>query len=169
MKMDQEKREKTMSLMPIGSIVMQNEEGPCILQIDVPFRKGLQGLENFSHVIVFWWADMMDNQDQRKIMTTELPYAEGVDVGVFACRAGYRPNPIAITTVSILSVDHEKGEVVIPWIDAFDGTPLIDLKPYIPICDRIRDVEAAPWISDWPMWMEEAAAYFAEHETDFGE
>jgi len=166
--MDQEKREKNLSLLPIGSIVMQNEEGYCLLQIDQPFRKGLQGLENFSHVIVFWWADRMDNKDHRSIMTAELPYAEGVDVGVFACRAEYRPNPIEITTVPILAVNHEKGEVIIPWIDAFDGTPLIDMKPYIPICDRIRDVAAAPWVADWPMWMEEAAAYFSENETDFG-
>ena len=111
--MDQEKREKTLSLMPIGSIDMQDEGGPCLLQIDQPFRAGLQGLENFSHVIVFWWADGMDNNDHRKFMITELPYAKGVDVGVFACRAEYRPNPIAITTVPILAVNHEKGEVII--------------------------------------------------------
>jgi len=167
--MNQEKEEKKFSLLPIGIIVMGDAQDPCLLQIDEPFRAGLQGLKYFSHAIVFWWADRMDSQDHRKIMTTELPYAEGVDVGVFACRSEYRPNPIEITTVPLLAVNLEKGEVVIPWIDAFNGTPLIDLKPYIPICDRIRDVQSAPWIMDWPMWMEEAAEYFSEHETDFGE
>jgi len=59
--------------------------------------------------------------------------------------------------------------VLTPWIDAFNGYPIIDLKLYIPTCDRIRDVEAASWMAGWPMWMEDAAEYFAEHETDFGE
>lgn len=46
--------------------------------------------------------------------------------------------------------------------------PIIDLKPYIPISDRIRDYKVAEWLADWPEWMEDAAEYFAEQATDFG-
>jgi tRNA-Thr(GGU) m(6)t(6)A37 methyltransferase TsaA len=167
--MNQTQQKQSYQLHPIGRVVMNATEGQCFLQIDEPCRAGLQQLESFSHVMVFWWADQMDREDRRNILTTELPYAEGVEVGVFACRSEYRPNPIAVTTIPIWTVNVNNGEVVIPWIDGFDGSPIIDLKPYIPICDRIRDVTAAPWMADWPMWMEEAEAYFSEHETDFGE
>jgi tRNA (adenine37-N6)-methyltransferase len=160
---------KTYALKPIGQIQTDEKVGRYFLHVDEAYRAALSLLDHFSHVMVFWWADRMDREGQRSILTTELPYAPGETVGVFACRSEYRPNPIAVTTSAILAVSVEKGEVILPWIDAFDGSPLIDLKPYIPICDRIRDVSVAPWISDWPMWMEDAPAYFAEHETNFGD
>ncbi|MBT7191838.1 MAG: hypothetical protein HN916_16810 [Anaerolineae bacterium] len=69
----------------------------------------------------------------------------------------------------IIDVDVEKGIVTLPWIDAFDGTPILDLKPYMPVSDRIRDYKVAEWLVDWPEWMEDAAEFFAENATDFGE
>jgi len=158
---------QTFQLHPIGYVHASDEEGTYTLQIDQPYRAALKEMQQFSHVMVFWWADKMDTQHYRNIMTTELPYAPGVEAGVFACRSEYRPNPIAVTTMAVLSVDVENGIVVLPWIDAFDGTPVLDLKPYIPISDRIRDCKVAAWLADWPEWQEDAAAYFAEHATDF--
>jgi len=74
-------------------------------------------------------------------------------MGVFACRSPVRPNPIALTTAQVLNVDHQKGQVEIVNIDAFDDTPLIDLKPYIPVCDRVEKVGVPPWSADWPQWL----------------
>ena len=159
---------KTYKLKPIGTVHANDKEGSYLLQIDKPYRPALKQMDQFSHVMVFWWADKMDTEEHRSIMTTELPYAPGIQAGVFACRAEYRPNPIAVTTMLVLDVDIDSGIVVLPWIDAYDGTPLLDIKPYIPISDRIRDYKVASWAEDWPEWMEDAAAYFAEHETDFG-
>lgn len=156
-------------LKVLGRVCVDEAVGRYSLEIDPPYREALQQLDRFSHVMVFWWADQMDGETQRQILTTDLPYAPGKRVGVFACRSEYRPNPIAVTTVPILSVDVEAGEVILPWIDAFDGSPVLDLKSYIPISDRIREVHVAPWMADWPLWMEDAAEYFAEHETDFGD
>ncbi len=155
-------------IKPIGQIHASEETGTFQLIIDPPFRAGLAQLDQFSHVIVFWWAHQMDTPQQRATLTTALPYAPGVEAGVFACRAEYRPNPIAITTMFMLDVDVENGIVVLPWIDAFDGSPIIDLKPYIPISDRIRDFGVAPWFANWPAWMEDAAEFFAEHTPDLG-
>jgi tRNA-Thr(GGU) m(6)t(6)A37 methyltransferase TsaA len=159
---------KTFHLHPIGKVHASDEEQRYLLQIDEPYRAGLKQMGQFSHIQIFWWADKMDTEKYRSIMTTELPYAPGVDAGVFACRSEYRPNPIAVTLMAVISVDVENGIVVLPWIDAFDGTPVLDLKPYIPISDRVRDFKVAEWLADWPEWMEDAAAYFAEHATDFG-
>jgi tRNA-Thr(GGU) m(6)t(6)A37 methyltransferase TsaA len=160
---------KTYQLHPIGCVRASDEEGGYILQIDEAYRPALKQMDQFSHILIFWWADQMDTEAYRNIMTCELPYAPGVEAGVFACRAEYRPNPIAVTTLPVLSVDAENGIVVLPWIDAFDGTPVLDIKPYIPISDRIRDFKVASWLADWPEWMEDAGEYFAEHATDFGE
>lgn len=160
---------RTYQLHPIGRVHASDEDQRYMLQIDEPYRAGLKQLDQFSHVMIFWWADKMDTDQYRNIMTTELPYAHGVEAGVFACRSEYRPNPIAVTLMAIISIDIENGIVELPWIDAFDGSPVLDLKPYIPISDRIRDFRVAEWLADWPEWMEDAGAYFAEHETDFGD
>ncbi len=160
---------QTFQLHPIGIVHVSDEAQSYILQIDEPYRAGLKQLDQFSHVMIFWWADKMDSAQHRSILTTELPYAPGVEAGVFACRSEYRPNPIAVTTMMVLDVDVENGTVMLPWIDAFDGSPVLDLKPYIPISDRIREYKVAEWFADWPEWMEDAGAFFAEHEVDFGE
>jgi len=162
-------KSKSYQLHPIGYVRASDEEQIYILHIDEPYRAGLKQMDQFSHVQVYWWADKMDTEKYRTIMTTELPYAPGVEAGVFACRSEYRPNPIAVTLMAVLAVDVENGIVVLPWIDAFDGTPVLDLKPYIPISDRIRDFKVAEWLADWPEWMEDAPAYFADHAVDFGE
>jgi len=153
-------------LFPIGTI--HALDGNFSLEIFEPYRPGLKKLANFSHAMIFWWADQHDNPHDRAITTTQLPYAPGVEAGVFACRAPYRPNPIALTTMLMLDVDVENGIVLMPWIDAEDGTPLLDLKPYIPISDRIRDVSVAKWFADWPQWMEDAGEFFAKNEVDLG-
>lgn len=105
--------------------------------------------------MVFWWADKHDNERSRGIMQTEPPYAKGKMTGVFATRAEYRPNPIAMTTCKILEVNEDLGIVRIANIDAYDNTPIVDLKAYYPVCDRVKDVHIAPWLENWPDWMPE--------------
>ena len=137
-------------------------EGGFRLEIFKPYRPGLGQLANFSHVMVFWWADQHDNVKSRQRVTTPLPYAEGVEAGVFACRSEYRPNPVAVTTCPILNIDEADGVVNIAYNDAFDNTPIIDLKPYLPVSDRVRDVKVAEWFSSWPDWYEDAGEFFAK-------
>ncbi len=156
----------TYSLHPIGYV--RANEGSFCLEILEPYRPALKEFHQFSHAMIFWWAHKHDNAAERAILTTELPYAPGVTAGVFACRAPYRPNPIALTTMLILDVDEENGRIILPWIDADDGTPILDLKPYIPVSDRIRDVNVAQWFAGWPQWMEDAGEFFAEHDVDTG-
>lgn len=137
---------------PIGSVQKTNEG--FSIQVNEPFRPGLRQLEHFSHVIVVWWADKHDNQESRSKITTTPPYADKL-TGVFACRAEYRPNPIAVTTCKILEVDEQKGVIKVPWIDAYSGTPVLDLKAYFPVCDRVKEARIPEWLKGWPEWMPE--------------
>jgi tRNA-Thr(GGU) m(6)t(6)A37 methyltransferase TsaA len=140
-------------MYPIGFVRRKGSE----IYIDIlePYRPGLVQLDQFSHVMVFWWADKHDTVESRKVMQTQPPYAPGQTCGVFATRAEYRPNPIAMTTCKIESVDPESGKLVIVEIDAFDGTGVVDLKAYFPVCDRIQEFVVPDWVSDWPEWMPE--------------
>ena len=149
-------------MYPIGR-VRQGDDG-VVLEIDVPFRPALKQLGEFSHVMVFWWADYFDNEEHRALLQTEPPYAPGHLTGVFATRAPYRPNPIAMTTCPILSVDEERGLVKVTDLDAFDGTRILDLKAYFPVCDRVQKAHIPAWLADWPEWMPEGGIGLEDHE-----
>jgi tRNA-Thr(GGU) m(6)t(6)A37 methyltransferase TsaA len=140
-------------IYPIGR-VLRAEDG-VRLELDEPYRGALKQLAKFSHVLVFWWADRHDNERSRRILVTQPPYARDQEVGVFATRAEYRPNPIAMTTCPIRAVDEKAGVVRVGDIDAFDGTRILDLKAYFPVCDRVETVRVPEWAADWPEWMPE--------------
>lgn len=144
---------QTFQMSPIGHI--RRNEKDISLEVLEPFRPALKQLDRFSHVMVFWWAHKHDNERSRNALQCEPPYAKGKITGVFATRAEYRPNPIAMTTCKILKVDEIKGVVTVADIDAYDGTPIIDLKAYFPVCDRVRNAKIPEWLSDWPEWMPE--------------
>jgi tRNA-Thr(GGU) m(6)t(6)A37 methyltransferase TsaA len=136
---------------PIGHI--QRPGDSVHLELLAPFRPALRQLDRFSHVIVLWWADQHDNEESRSIMQCRPPYAEDKVTGIFACRSEYRPNPIAMTTCKILEVDEEQGIVQIANIDAYEGTPILDLKGYFPVCDRVKEASIPEWIPFQYEWM----------------
>ncbi|MCW4023699.1 MAG: TrmO family methyltransferase [Candidatus Bathyarchaeota archaeon] len=138
------------TLTPIGKVT--TAEDGFNIEIYEPCHPALKQLNQFSHVIVIWWANQHDNKESRNITQTTPPYANKL-TGVFACRAEYRPNPIAITTCAILDVDEQKGIVKVPWIDAYDGTPVLDLKAYFPVSDRVKDPHIPKWLANWPQWI----------------
>jgi tRNA-Thr(GGU) m(6)t(6)A37 methyltransferase TsaA len=158
-------RQDVFEVFPVGVIERANHG----LQIKVfePFIPALKGLEHFSHVIVFWWCHLFDNKEERKELECEKPYRNGPEkIGIFATRSPTRPNPLAITVVSISNIDHEYGTIRIPYIDAEIGTPVIDLKPYHPSADRVRDVSVPEWCSHWPKWYEDSAKFDWESEEN---
>ena len=144
-------QEETYQIQPIG--YTRRNEGGIHLEIGEPFRPALKQLDHFSHVMVYWWADRFDNAESRSMLQTRPPYAEEHLTGVFATRAPYRPNPIAMTTCKLLGVDEENGVVKVADIDAYDGTRIVDLKAYFPVCDRVGEAHIPEWLSDWPEWM----------------
>ena len=155
-----------MKIFSIGKIV-NREETVCV-ELNPKYAAGLMGLEGYGHVQVLWWADGCDNEACRNILTEKKPYKKGPDeIGVFATRSPERPNPIAVSNVDIAYVDIEKGIVGLYYIDAFDGTRVIDLKPYVPSIDRIEDPKTPDWCSHWPKSCEESGGFDWEAEFNF--
>jgi tRNA-Thr(GGU) m(6)t(6)A37 methyltransferase TsaA len=144
---------ETYQLQPIGTVHRSRDR--VRLEIDPAYRPALKQLEHFSHVMVFWWADRFDSEQYRRELQCTPPYAEEHLTGVFATRSPYRPNPIAMTTCKLLSSDEETGVVHVANIDAHEGTQIIDLKAYFPVCDRVRDARLPEWLAGWPEWMPE--------------
>jgi tRNA-Thr(GGU) m(6)t(6)A37 methyltransferase TsaA len=147
------KEKDIFEIFPIGYV--RRDDGKTYLDILAPFIPALKQLEHFSHVQVFWWFHEFQDDEYREITQNAPPYENAPVTGVFASRSPVRPNPIGLTTAKILNVDHKKGRVEIANLDAYDATPIIDLKAYFPVCDRVQDVSVPAWISDWPEWMPE--------------
>ncbi|HUT01072.1 MAG TPA: tRNA (N6-threonylcarbamoyladenosine(37)-N6)-methyltransferase TrmO [Phycisphaerae bacterium] len=136
-------RQTTFELHPVGTV--QKKGAETILRIFDKYAGALKGLEGFSHVWVFWWFDRNDRPEKRGILQVH-PRGDQKNplTGVFACRSPVRPNLIALTLCKVRSVTGNAVEV--EGIDAFDGTPILDLKPYIPSIDAPKD---APGLPDW--------------------
>ena len=151
-------------VFPIGFV--QRENGRTVLQILKPFIPALKELESFSHVQVLWWLSAFDDDMFREVTQSDQAPYEAPVLGMFACRSPVRPNPIGLTTAEILRVDHDKGEVEIVNIDAFDGTPILDLKAYFPSCDRVKDVRVPQWAAEWPEWLPDEGLTLEEGEGE---
>ena len=102
------------------------------VEIDQPWRPGLAGLEAWSHAVLLYWM-----HEARRDLVVQTPRHKPVPQGVFSLRSPARPNPIALATVRILSIDRDAGRIVIDAIDCVDGTALVDLKPWIETVDAV--------------------------------
>ena len=140
-------------VFPIG--IIRRKDAGIFIEIYEKFKPGLKELGQFSHVQILWWfSQFEDDQSRETVQFDKVPY-DAPPLGVFACRSPLRPNPIGLTTATILAVDHENGSVQIDDIDAFDGTPVLDLKAYIPMMDRVKTVQVPKWAEEWPDWIPE--------------
>lgn len=138
------------TMTPIGQVC--TDDAGQYLQVAPAYRAGLAGLADFGHVYALWWAARYDMPEARGLLTVPLPYADGREVGVFACRAPVRPNLIMETLCEVLGVDEATGTVRVGAIDAFDGTPLVDLKPYYGCTDRVREPKEPGYLAGWDAW-----------------
>lgn len=151
---------------PIGTIHVQG--GNVFIELEEAYREGLEGLAGFSHINVFWWFSEFDNEEARKVLSGHQPYKQPPEVmGVFATRSPLRPNPIALTPVSVLEINYQKGIIRIPYIDANDGTPVLDIKPYTPSLDRVENPKVPSWCDHWPKSVEGSGNFNWEDEFNF--
>ncbi|HEX7589235.1 MAG TPA: tRNA (N6-threonylcarbamoyladenosine(37)-N6)-methyltransferase TrmO [Anaerolineae bacterium] len=117
--------------MPIQAVAAQGIAGT--IDLDPDYRDGLKDIEGFSHLILLYHLHLV--QSSKLIV---IPFLDDEPHGIFATRAPRRPNPIGLSIVRLMQV--EDVTLHIQDIDIADGSPLIDIKPYVPAFDERNDV-----------------------------
>ena len=113
------------------------------------FCAGLQGLNSFSHIIILYWIHLRDREDERRVLQVVPKRHPGApQVGVFASRSPSRPNPIGLCVVELAKV--EDCTLIVKGLDAFDESPIVDIKPYISRADSVPDARAPEWTLHGP-------------------
>ena len=121
---------------PIQPSAAKGVEG--VVEIFPEYVEGLEGLEGFSHIILIYHFHL-----SKKVSLKVNPFMDNEMHGIFATRAPCRPNPIGISVVRLIGI--ENNLLYIQDVDIVDGTPLLDIKPYVPEFD-IREVERIGWL-----------------------
>lgn len=133
-----------MELIPIGTVhskYKQRGDAPfqgrhandeSTLEIFDDYESALQDIEECSHLIVLYWMDKAD----RRTLQTRTPWGPGIH-GVFATRSPNRPNPLGICAVGLL--ERSDRFLRVRGMDALDGSPIVDIKPYSSQVDSVED------------------------------
>jgi tRNA (adenine37-N6)-methyltransferase len=131
-------------LQPIG-LIEKSERG-TVLRMFPAYLDGLMGIQEFSHIWVLYWFHENDNTEGRSVLRVH-PRKDPRNplTGVFGTRSPLRPNPIALSLCKIQEVFPEAGEILVDSLDARNGSPLIDIKPYLPHSDRTDDLRLPEW------------------------
>jgi tRNA-Thr(GGU) m(6)t(6)A37 methyltransferase TsaA len=118
---------------PIGVVCRQHHDEDVNdrdlisrIVIDEKYADGLIGIEDWSHLYVIFWMDKVS--EEKKILTCSGSEPDMLNIGIFATRAPVRPNPIGLTLVEL--VRREGNVLLVKGLDALDGTPVLDIKPY---------------------------------------
>jgi len=137
---------KQMPIQPSG-----RASAPGSVEVFAQFAEGLKDLEGFSHIILLYHLHQVRRTD-----LTVMPFLGSEARGVFATRAPTRPNPIGFSIVQLLRVDGNRLEL--GNVDILDGTPLLDIKPYVPEFDQPTDVRVG--------WLEAARGKVKDAKSD---
>jgi len=117
------------------------------------FEQALEDIQSFNFIWVLFWFHLNTTWKPKV-----SPPRSGLRRGVFATRAPYRPNPIGMSVVELRQVD---GLILtVRSLDILDGSPVIDLKPYVPYCDSVPDANSG--------WLESPSDPQPDHEVSFG-
>ena len=142
---------QTIQMQPIGRVhntVAEKKdhswgEELSTIELEEACRPGLTGLLDFSHAIVRTYLDKAAYQPEKHLQRRPQNRKDMPLTGIFAQRAKDRPNPIGLTAVEIVSVT--EGTLTVKGLDAVDGTPVLDIKPYYPVYDR-KDARVPEWV-----------------------
>lgn len=110
------------------------------VEVDPEFEDGLRDLDGFSHLVLVYHFHRSDGYE-----LGVQPYLEDETRGLFATRAPRRPNPIGLSVVEVTGISGTT--ISVDGIDVLDGTPLLDIKPYVPQFDGVEEVQIG-WMAD---------------------
>ena len=113
------------------------------IRVDPKLADGLHSIEEFSHLMIICWMDRATDPAKMVLKVHPRGRHDLPPVGVFTSRSPYRPNPLGKTTVKLL--EHNGNIIKVKGLDAIDGTPVIDIKPYIPDYDSAPNATAPKW------------------------
>jgi len=143
-------RRQSLKLKPVGIIhspyknaseaPYQGHKSEEVSQIEVfrEFEEGLQDIEGFSHIVVIYWF----HKSQGYHLLVKTRWEDNLH-GVFATRSPHRPSPLGLTVVELIA--REKNILKVKGLDAIDGTPVLDIKPYIPSIDEGSSIKVG-WL-----------------------
>lgn len=126
---------KTATGMPVQSVAAKGVVGS--IELDPTYQAGLKDIADFSHLILLYHLHLVDEYKLEVI-----PFLDDQPHGVFATRSPKRPNAIGLSIVKLLNV--AGNTLQIEEIDVIDGTPLLDIKPYVPEFD-VRTTNQIGW------------------------
>lgn len=138
-------------MQPIGYVHNQVEEKKdtgwgsdvSTIVLEEQFRSGLTGLSDFSHAIILCHLDKAKFISEKHLLRRPRNRADMPLLGIFSQRTKDHPNPIGVTTVEILAVS--ENSITVRGLDALNGTPVLDIKPYFPVFDR-REAITPEWV-----------------------
>lgn len=146
-------------MKPIGAV--HTDGSSFSIEVAEPFRPALQGLDGFqSHS-----GSVMEQQGRyrKRPMRNHLHKTRHKRPGdhrhichPLPGKAKSYHNP---GVAPILTINHEAGIIMVAFIDADDTTPVLDIKPYLPCTERVRDAHVAAWAAHWPAWYEDNATF----------
>jgi tRNA-Thr(GGU) m(6)t(6)A37 methyltransferase TsaA len=133
----------TFHMTPVGTI--HKTDAQTWIEIEAPYRPAMDGLEGFSHIHVLFWFHENDHAEGRQVLKVH-PRKDTRNplTGVFATHSPLRPNLIGMTLCRVVAVDPSR--IVIDRIDAYDGTPVLDIKCYIPSSRSFENLQLPDWV-----------------------
>jgi tRNA (adenine37-N6)-methyltransferase len=124
-----------MPIQPSGAVGVKGT-----VELDADLAPGLKDLEGFSHIILIYHLHLSSGCSLEVI-----PFLDKMQRGIFATRSPKRPNPIGLSVVRLTGITGTT--LSIEDVDVIDGTPLLDIKPFVPALDN-RETERIGWFSD---------------------
>ena len=114
------------------------------ITLEEQYAGGLSGLEQFSHAIILYYLNQAEFVKEKHLQRRPQNREDMPMVGIFSQRAKDRPNRIGITSVEIVSVSDRT--LTVKGLDAVNGTPVLDIKPYYPVYDK-KEAVVPEWVN----------------------
>ena len=150
--MEESTRQESINLVPIGRVTNGIEYPTDVkweniiseVVIAPHLVEALDGIDGFSHIVIIFYLHQVD-EDRRSLLKVHPESKEELPlVGVFASRSPARPNPIGVTVVKLL--ERLENVLKVLGLDAYDGTPVLDIKPYLRRGDLIENATMPDWL-----------------------
>ena len=150
--MKESTQQESINLAPIGRVINGIEYPSDVkwetitseVVIAPQLVEALDGIDGFSHIVIIFYLHQVDEDRRSRLQVHPENKEELPLVGVFATRSPSRPNPVGVTVVKLLG--RQENVLKVLGLDAYDGTPVLDVKPYLRRGDLIEEATMPDWL-----------------------